>query len=395
MDPLSKILMLSDAEREARGLVHTPQEISQQPDTWWRSYEKVSQLASELESFLKLAGVFNELHARPSVFLVGAGTSDYVGRSLVTLLRRTWDCEVCAVPSTELLTCLDESLITGKSYLWISFSRSGDSSEGVALLELALAQYPQINHIVVCCNSEGQMARTVSERGNLCRLILDDAVNDRGLAMTSSFSNMVVAGQCLAHVQDLATYGLTLNDLIAAARKFLPAAAGLAEESVHDGFSKVCFLGSGALQAVATESSLKVLELTAGQIVTFSESFLGVRHGPLSALDNQTVVIGFVSGDARRRSYELDVLEEIRDKKLAKNILVITPRISPEDEKRLAKIGLVVPLDIAAADCYRPPVDVFVSQLLGLFSSIRLGFQPDAPSPGGVISRVVSQVRIY
>jgi tagatose-6-phosphate ketose/aldose isomerase len=395
MDLLSKILMLSGAEREARGLVHTPQEIFQQPDTWWRSYEKLSQLAPELESFLKRAGVFNDLQARPSVFLIGAGTSDYIGRTVATLLRRIWQCDVCAVPSTDLLTCLDDYVVAGKSYVWVSFSRSGDSSEGVALLESALDRRPEIHHIIVCCNGEGRMARTVSERGNVCRVILDDEVNDRGLAMTSSFSNMVVAGQCLAHLQDLAAYGLTLNALIVAARKVLPPAAELAEQVVAEGFSKICFLGTGPLHGVAMESALKVLELTAGRIVTFSESFLGVRHGPLSAIDDETLVVGFVSGDARRRSYELDLLEEVRDKKLAKNILVIAPRVGPEDEKRLAKIGIMLPLEISVADCYRPPVDVFIGQLFGLFSSIRLGLKPDAPSPRGVINRVVSKVRIY
>jgi len=395
MDPLSNILTLPGAEQEARGLVHTPKEISQQPDTWWRTYERVSQLSSAAGSFLKHAGVFNEPSARPTVFLVGAGTSDYIGKSLATLLLRTWECEVFAVPSTELITCLEDSLIKGKSYLWISFSRSGDSSEGVAVLQLALANHPQINHIVVCCNSEGRMACIVSDQGNVCRLILDDEVNDRGLAMTSSFSNMVIAGQCLAHIQDLTAYDSTLKELVAAGRNFLQRAADLSEQVVAEGFSKVCFLGSGALQAVATESALKVLELTAGQIVTLSESFLGVRHGPMSALDSETLVVGFVSGDERRRSYELDVLEEIRNKNLAKSILVIATWVTPEDEERLAKIGRMVTLDTAAADYYRPPVDVIVGQLLGLFSSIKLGFKPDAPSPGGVINRVVSQVRIY
>src|SRR6266498_2711227 len=227
MDPLSTILMLSEHEREARGLVHTPKEISQQPDTWWRSYEKLSQLAPELETFLKRAGVFNDLQARPSVFLIGAGTSDYIGRTIATLLRCIWQCEVCAIPSTDLLACLDDYMVAGKSYVWVSFSRSGDSSEGVALLESALDCRPDIHHLIVCCNSEGRMARTVSERGNLCRVLLDNDVNDRGLAMTSSFSNMVVAGQCLAHLEDLDAYGLTLNALIVAARKFLPSAAEL------------------------------------------------------------------------------------------------------------------------------------------------------------------------
>jgi len=395
MDPLAKILALSAAERAAGGLVHTPQEIFQQPDTWWRSYEKLSQLAPELESFLQRAGIFNDLHARPSVFLIGAGTSDYVGRTVAALLRRIWQCEVWAIPSTDLLTCSDDYAVAGKSYIWVSFSRSGDSSEGVALLESALDSSPEIHQIVVCCNGEGRMARTVSECGNVFRVILDDQVNDRGLAMTSSFSNMVVAGQCLAHHRDLFAYGLTLNGLIIAARKFLPAAAELADQLVADGFSKICFLGSGALHGVAVESALKVLELTAGTIVTLSESFLGARHGPLSAIDDETLVVGFVSGDLRRRSYELDLLEEVRDKKLAKNILLIVPKSGLDDEKRLAKIGIVLPIETSAADCYRPPVDVFIGQLLGLFSSIRLGLKPDAPSPRGAISRVVSQVRIY
>ena len=395
MDALGRILALSEAEREARGLLYTPQEIFQQPNTWWRSYEKLMQLAPELESILERAGVFNELHERPTVFLIGAGTSDYVGRTVATLLRRSWQCEVWAVPSTDLLTNFDDLVIAGKSYVWVSFSRSGNSSEGVALLESALSRHPEIHHIVVCCNGEGRMARLVSGRGNICRVILDDQVNDRGLAMTSSFSNMVIAGQCLAHLRHLSRYGSTLNELVIAGRTFLPAATELAEQVVNEGFSKICFLGSGALHGVAVESALKVIELTAGSIVTFSESFLGSRHGPLSAIDEETLVVGFVSGDVRRRSYELDLLEEIRDKNLAKNILLVAPQVMPEVQKRLANIGVVLSIEINAADCYRPPVDVFIGQLLGLFSSMTLGLKPDAPSPRGAISRVVTQVRIY
>lgn len=239
------------------------------------------------------------------------------------------------------------------------------------------------------------MARRFTGRGNLCPVILDDEVNDRGLAMTSSFSNMVVAGQCLAHLQDLAAYGLILKTLVAVARDFLPAAAELAERSVAEGHSKICFLGTGALHAVAVESALKVLELTAGRIVTFSESYLGVRHGPLSAIDEETLVVGFVSGDARLRAYELDLLEEIRGKKLTNNIVVIAPAVGVEHQQRLAKLGVTLTVEIFAADYYRPPVDVFIGQLLALFASISLGLKPDAPSPSGAITRVVSQVRIY
>lgn len=395
MDPLSKILVLPITERAATGLVHTPQEIYQQPDTWWQTYEGLFELAPELKRFLARAGLNNDLANRPSVFLIGAGSSDYVGRSVAMHLQAAWQCHVSAVASTDLLSCPDDFMLAGKPYIWVSFSRSGDSSEGVGLLASALKQRPEIQHVIVCCNADGRMARAKSEQDNMFRIVLADKVNDRGLAMTSSFSNMVVAGLCLAQIEDLAAYGQTLKSLISAARKFLPAAAEVAEQLAAEGSSKICFLGSGALRAVAIESALKVTELTAGSIVTLSESFLGLRHGPLSALDDEALVVAFVSGEVLRRSYELDLLEELRAKNLAKRILLIAPDVGPKDMERLTKIGLMLPIETSVPDCYRPPLDVFMGQLLGLFSSIRLGFKPDTPSPRGVIGRVVSGIRIY
>ena len=67
----------------------------------------------------------------------------------------------------------------------------------------------------------------------------------------------------------------------------------------------------------------------------------------------------------------------------------------PEDEKRLANVGIGLQLNTSVADYYRPPLDVFIGQLFGLFASIELGLKPDAPSPSGAISRVVSKVNIY
>lgn len=395
-DALSKLLSLPAAEKEARGLVYTPREIFQQPVTWRRSYKKLLRLAPEVGQFLARAGVGREAQERPVVLLVGAGTSDYVGRSLAALLQRAWGCVVQAAPSTDLLTNADDIMLPGGPSLWVSFSRSGDSSEGVAVLEAAVDRYPAIHHIVITCNERGRMARAFDGGTNFCRIVLDDEVNDRGLAMTSSFSNMVVAGHCLAHLRDLETYGALLDVLAAEAQRLLPAAADVCERLVLEGFSKVCFLGAGPLKAVAIESGLKVLELTAGRVVTFSESFLGFRHGPLSAIDDETLVVGFLSGDARRRAFERDLLKEICDKRLTQKRLVVAPNAVGADELAgLTKDAILLDFGREIADFYRPPVDVIVGQLLGLFSSLHVGLKPDAPSPRGAISRVVSHVKIH
>ena len=76
----------------------------------------------------------------------------------------------------------------------------------------------------------------------------------------------------------------------------------------------MCFIGGGALASVAKESALKVLEMTAGQVQAMSETVLGLRHGPMAALDTQTLFVCFVSGDERRAKYASDLLREIGEK---------------------------------------------------------------------------------
>ena len=394
MDELSKLLALPEDERRRLGLLHTPREIRQQPATWRRSYESFAGRAAEVREFLSRAGWGAESAGeRLTVYLVGAGTSDYIGRSLTSLLRREWGCEAQPVPSTDLLTDAEEYVIPGRPYLWVSFSRSGDSSEGVAVIELALERYPQVKHLIVTCNGGGRMAREFGGRPGVLCLVLDDAVNDRGLAMTSSFSNMVVTGQCLARLRDLAAYEETLGALATAAESSLGEAADIARRLARERFGKVCFLGTGALRAVAVEAALKVVELTAGRVITWSESYLGVRHGPLSAVDEETLVVGFLSGDGRRRSYELDLLREIGEKNLAGRILAVRPGAAGPSEEVGESLSLR--LEGAVEDLYRPPLDVIFGQLFGLFSSLEHGLTPDTPSPKGAISRVVTQVRIH
>jgi tagatose-6-phosphate ketose/aldose isomerase len=396
MDVLARLLALPATEKETRGLVHTPREILQQPTTWRRTYEKVLQLAPSIEDFLLRAGLSGSAQRPLTILLVGAGSSDYVGKCLCALLQKQWSCEVQAVPSTDLLTNMEEYVLPGRSYLWISFSRSGDSSEGVAVLKSALERYPEVRQLIVTCNERGQMARSFNDRANVFSIVLDEEVNDRGLAMTSSFSNMVIVGQALAHLRELKTYDAILDDLSTAASLVLPAAADLCERLVREGFAKVCFLGTGPLKGVATESALKVLELTDGRVMSFSESFLGLRHGPLAAIDRDTLVVGFLSGDEKRRAFELDLVKEICDKRLTGKCAVVSPSGRGDSPvSGLRENTIVLGFRHEIADFYRPPVDVLVGQLVGLFASLREGLRPDTPSPQGAISRVVSHVTIY
>ena len=393
MNPLQSLLSLSHEERQAKGILYTPQEIAQQPETWRATYKVFRNRHSEIFRFLHTAGIDNDSLRRPTVFLIGAGTSDYVGRSLAALLRRCWQCEVLAIPSTDLLTHTDDFLLPQRRYLWISFSRSGESPEGVAVVERTLATRPGIFHLIVSCNADGKMLRMAAGHEQALGIALPGETNDRSLAMTSSFSNMVVFGQCMGHAAAPDSYDSTLHSLAETGTNFL-SSASIAAELAEANFTKACFIGSGALKAVATESALKVLELTAGKIQTMSESALGLRHGPMAALDKDTLLIAFLSGDESVLNYELDLLEEIGRKQLVRTRVAVAARPHARLDS-LAEHILIHAPEAALADEYRPPVDVIFGQLLGLFFSLRCGLKPDCPSASGAISRVVQNVLIH
>ncbi len=387
-DPLLELLSLPQAEKLSRGLTDTPREIYQQPETWLETLRRLSSRRAEMLAFLQEAGIGTA--APPDLILAGAGTSDYIGRAVSRVLREQWQCPVHAVASTELLTNMDDSLLPGRSYLCISFSRSGESSEGVAVLEQMLARRRRgVRHVVVTCNASSTMARLPG----VFPLVLDEKVNDRGLAMTSSFTNMVAAGQYLAYIRTPGVYESLLGAVAESGRTFLAAAAEMTSALAKKGFRRVCFLGTGSLQAVAKESALKVLELNAGRIATLAQSALGLRHGPLSFLNAETLVVAYLSSEPPRAAYELDLLEELRGKVPGVEILIVAEKATPR-LRAITDLLLTIDASRAIPDACRGPVDVMAAQLLALFLSIENGITPDTPS-AGAISRVVSGVRIY
>ena len=394
-NPLRTLLDLPEQEKSERGLEHTPREIWQQPDTWALTYRICAAQAAELNNVLRQAGIGRGSISSPTVYLVGAGTSDYTGRALAPLMRSRWGCDVWPIPSTTLLTEFEEFHQPGREYLWISFSRSGESPEGVALLERALQRCVHIRHLVITCNPQGGMAQMCARHPDRAfAFILDDAVNDRGLAMTSSYSNMLLAGQCIANLDDLKQFGETVACLSRAGKRFLPVAAEAASEVTTLGCNRACFVGSGVLRAVADECALKVVELSAGKVTTLPETPLGLRHGPMSSVDGQTVFVAFLSSEARRRGYELDLLREIDRKRLGRVRLAVTTG-DGGDVAQLADYSLPLGISSDFPDRYRPVLDVILGQLIGLFASMRCGLKPDQPSPGGTITRVVQPIKLY
>lgn len=156
-------------------------------------------------------------------------------------------------------------------------------------------------------------------------------------------------------------------------------------------FQRLVYLGSGALAGLTQEAQLKILELTAGKIATVYDSSMGFRHGPKSFIDDQTLVIGFVSNDPYTRRYDLDVLEEIREDAIA----VDTVALQQQGGEGFSGHCFDLDSSMLLPDAYLAFPLVFIAQTIALLSSIKVNNLPDTPSATGTVNRVVQGVKIY
>jgi fructoselysine-6-P-deglycase FrlB-like protein len=152
---------------------------------------------------------------------------------------------------------------------------------------------------------------------------------------------------------------------------------------------------NGGNYGTAVESHLKLQELTAGQIMCTWDTFPGLRHGPEAVVDPNTLVVAYLAADGYTQRYELDLLREIREKGIGKAVLSVAHAV-PDEIKELSDYTIEYgPKADPVPDDLIPPVYIIVGQLLGLFTSLRLGLCPDNPSASGIIHRVVEGVKVY
>jgi tagatose-6-phosphate ketose/aldose isomerase len=388
---LTKLLGSSPGEKRQRGILYTPQEIHDQVELWGDTCRRFKAERRKLAEFL---GAFNSKSHR-AVVCTGAGTSEFVGYCLEALLRRKWRIPVNVVSTPKIVTTPQDFSIEGYATLLLSFARSGNSPESLGAVKIADMLCRDVHHLVITCNERGALFREVSGRADGMALLLDERTNDSGLAMTASFSNMVVAGQMLSHLYSFEEYEKGFDNLLQAGKAMLERAPDVAEEIAQLGFERAVFLGDGGNVGTAAESHLKLQELTAGRVMCTWDTFAGLRHGPEAVIDANTLVVAYLAADGFARRYELDLLQEIREKGIGKALLTVAHAL-PEEIKGSSDYTIEYGTQAdPLPDDLIPPVYIIVGQLLGLFASLRLGLRPDDPSESGIIHRVVEGVRVY
>ncbi len=355
----------------------TDQEIAAQPMIWDAWAKELPTIAGQIRDWIAA-------RAPDEIWLCGAGTSAFIADSLcVALDRRRGGIPLRNVATTDLVARPQDFFRPGLRPLVISFGRSGNSSESIGTLDLLDRLAPAADRLNITCNSSSALANRAAKGTGEQRVItLPDACHNVGFAMTSSYTTMLLTAlACLddAPVGDIAA---RLNGLASAARGLLsrPMDANRPERAV--------FLGSGPYRGTARESALKVLELTAGRVVTSWDSTLGFRHGPKAVIDDQTAVYIFLSSDPLTRKYDQDIATEIRAQYPTIAVTTIGQSLAGADAPD-------IPLDTGLEDAWNTPIAILLAQRLSVAWSKTLGLNVDDPFAGRNLTRVVANVRLY
>lgn len=388
---LDCLLGATPEQQAARGYVHTLHEICQQPLTWLETCD----IAVANQGLLMRAvhGSRDEARAE-AVVLTGSGSSQYAANCLVLPLQGSLEVPVAGLSGGELLTDGKRALPPGQPCLVVSFARSGNSPESSAAVNLLLEEDSACRHLLVTCNRFGKLATSFAGNPRVTTLPLADRTCDRSLVMTSSFTNMVLAGLSMAYLDRELEYRRIVEVLASTARTLLLSHTEGLAEAARRSFKSAVYLSSGPSSGAAQESALKMVEITGGRVRTFAETYLGLRHGPLAAVHDDTLVVCFLASDPVVRAYEQDLIEELNRKELGMAKVVVGDGI-PAELLNPQDLAVECPGMAAAGDDGAPVLHVLAGQLIALFRSLHEGLYPDSPSVNGAISRVVERFHIH
>lgn len=381
----AQLLSVPEKQQRDAGYFHTLREVLQQPATWLKTGGQMAAVAGGLAATVE--GI-------ESLVLTGSGSSEYAGECVLLPLQNDLACGAQVLGGGVLLTYGSKAIAPARPGLMVSLARSGDSPESAAALSLILRSEPAIRHMVITCNAQGRLATLYRGDPRVRVVVLAKETNDCSLVMTSSFTNMVLAARSLGMLATTDVYSDLIQTLSRIAEDLLLTQFDALSELGERAFARVLYLGSGTRLGSARESALKMVEMTAGRVWADCETYLGLRHGPLSAVHADSLVVCCLSCDPMLRAYECDLIRELNNKRLGMAKLIFGEKVPPD----LAREGDVV-IDCkglsSVGDDQLPVLYVLLGQVLAFFRCLADGLQPDAPSRDGVINRVVQGFTVH
>ncbi|NQV30251.1 MAG: SIS domain-containing protein [Candidatus Marinimicrobia bacterium] len=336
---------------------HTVEEIKSQPETW----------DSVIRNNLSLNGTTSELiknAAGHNFGFIGSGTSYYLSLSAAAMWKAVTGGQAQAIPSADVIFYSNLYAQKGGIDSAVLISRSGTTSE-ILLAGDTLKKY-NTNRISLTCRA----GSSLSQMGEY-RYLIDNA-DEKSVVMTRSFTSMLLQLQILAsRFSGNQAFFDQLASLPETGINLMKKYEGLAGEIISaNNFSKFIYLGHGPHFGLASEGMLKVKEMS----IANSEAYhsLEYRHGPMSLVDDDTLIIYLLSDHTG--SAETKLIGEMNA--LGGKSLVICETANAEVR---AHADYIVELGSGVEENARLILALPTLQILAYENALKKGMEPDEP----------------
>jgi glucosamine--fructose-6-phosphate aminotransferase (isomerizing) len=337
--------------------IYTRDEIEKQSEAWSSTLLSFSRQEEFLAKALAGAG-------KSAWVVTGCGSTHYVSLSAASIMRRT-GVNAWAYPASDIVYFPD-MLPRGDTNL-LAISRSGTTTETLWAVDRFRKIYPSGKIVVITTQPESSLAKSADY------VLSADAAKELSVAQTRSFTSMYILSVCLS--------GVLAGDhgLVERLQKLPPALDGLLVRypdlprtlGEDDSLQRFFFLGGGPNYGLACEAMLKTKEMTR----SWAEAFhpLEFRHGPMSVVNDQTLVVCLVS-DSQMEA-EARVLRDMQ--KLGARILVLTDDASKAD---WSGMEYVVELRSGINEWERGALYLPFIHWMDYYRTLAKGLDPDQPT---------------
>lgn len=349
------------AERGA----HTYAEIMSQPEVWAQTIETFHSHSESLKAFW--GG-----QQPDQVIFTGCGSTYYLSQIAASLFQHSLRIPACAYPASEIALYPDLTLATGANSMLVTISRSGSTTETVQAVRV-YREKAAGKVLAITCDSQSPLAQGADYN------LATDAAQEKSLAQTRSFSSMTILAEAMVALLSGSGDLAQIQRLVPAARRLLGEYHDLARMLAETPFiQRFFFLGSGFLRGMASEAMLKMKEMS----LAYSEAYhmLEFRHGPMSMVNHQSLVVGLLSDQAFPQ--EAAVLRDMQ-RRGARVLALAEARGSLE----LSTGSHFVELASGLPQGLRPVIYLPVLQLMAYYRAMAGTENPDLPAD---LSSVIS-----
>ncbi len=344
---------------------HTLAEILSQPRCW-------RECLKALDEQGEFARAQKRFAAQADWLFIGCGSSYYIAQAAAASWTHLTGRRARAIPASDVLLFPSIVLNGSRPCQPVLISRSGHTSEVLKAAEY-LELKENIRTLAISCATHQPL-----EEISTATLYLLPA-DEKSMVMTRSFTSMLLGLQSLAAaIGGQAAFAQALRKLPDLASAVLEPLERRVQDFVrsHD-FADYVFLGQGPFFGVASEAMLKVMEMSCSYARCFHA--LEFRHGPKAIVSPETLVTFLLSESGFEA--EREVLEEVKS---LGGVTLVVANSADASTRRAADFLVELHLDVpeyARLAAYLP-----AGQLLGLYTGLRKGFDPDRPRN---LSRVV------